>query len=300
MVPLPVIIDSDPGIDDCLALLLALASPELRLLAVTTAYGNTTLANATRNAAEILRRGGSALAPEPGADRPLARPLVTAAETHGASGLGWAALPPAAEVRPRPDALLRALQRAPEPVVLVTLGPLTNLAAALDAAPALVRSRVARHLAMAGNLAAAGNTTATSEFNAWCDPEAAARVHAAGLGTEWVGLDVTRKMVLTAHEVESLGGTGRRGWLRDALRQYVAFHREYERLDGCVVNDPLLVVELVRPGTLTLTEVPMEVVLTDGDERGRTAVRHGAAPARFATAVDADAALGLLRERVLR
>lgn len=300
MLPLPVIIDSDPGIDDCLALLLALASPELEVRAVTTVYGNTTLANATRNAAEILARGGSALRPEPGADRPLARPLVTAAETHGASGLGGAPLPPAPAVEARPGALLHALERQGGPVVLLTLGPLTNLAVALATAPDLVRSRVSRHLAMAGNLSAAGNTTPVSEFNAWCDPEAAARVHAAGLPTEWVGLDVTRKMVLTTQEVESLGGAGRRGWLRDALRQYVAFHREYEGLDGCVVNDPLLVAELVRPGTLTTTEVPMDIVLADGDERGRTAVRAGAAPARFATAADAAGALRLLRERVFQ
>ncbi|MFZ5624567.1 MAG: nucleoside hydrolase [Gemmatimonadota bacterium] len=298
---LPVIIDTDPGIDDCLAILLALASPEVDVRALTIVYGNTTLANATRNAREIARRARSDVAIHPGADRPLERPLEIAAETHGESGLGYAAVPAATRVTPNPLALLEALEHERRPVTLVSLGPLTNLALALRHDAALVRDRLAAHVAMAGNLRTAGNTTRYSEFNVWCDPEAAAEVHAAGLGTAWVGLDVTRRVVLDAHEVEALGSgepEEHRSWLRDALRFYVDFHRHREGLDGCVVNDPLLIAGLIRPGIIRYADVPMRVRLADDDERGRTAMDATGPAARCAVDVDAAAALDLLRERV--
>ncbi len=296
---IPVLLDTDPGIDDCLALLLACASPELEVRQVVTVFGNTTLGRTTRNAAEILRRAGSALRPGPGSDRPLARSLVTAEDTHGPSGLGHAAVPPEKPVSSDPLALYQALVAQQEPVVLVTLGPLTNLAHALRADAELVRRRVRRHLAMAGNLDAPGNTTAVSEFNAWCDPEAADLVARGGLSTEWVGLDVTRRLVLEAEAVERLDRDEHQRWLRDTLRFYVEFHREHEGLDGCVVNDPIPIAALLEPGLLTLEEVPLRVSLEEGERRGQTARMPGAPLARFATQVRADRVRRLLDERVL-
>src|SRR5207247_1959339 len=168
----PVVIDTDPGIDDMLALFLALASPELDVRGVTVAYGNTVIENRNRNPDESMRRAGKRITLGGGARRPLKRPLATAHETHGDSGLGYAALPPAGVILDFVKSLERLLADQRQPVTLVTLGPVTSLALALRSDPDLVRAKVGRHVAMIGNIAAQGNTTRYAEFNAWCDPEA--------------------------------------------------------------------------------------------------------------------------------
>lgn len=292
------IIDTDPGIDDCLALLLALASPELHVHAIVTVYGNTTLENATRNAREIVRRSGRTVSVVAGSPGPLERPLVTAAETHGDTGLGYASLPETEPVEPKPEALLEVLAQLEEPVTLVTLGPLTNLAVAIAADPVLVRTRIRRHLAMAGNLAARGNTTPHGEFNVWCDPEAADRVLRAHLGTQWVGLDVTRHLTLMAEDVERLKTTERDRWLRDALRFYVEFHRDFEDFDGCIINDPLVIAQLLTPGTVSFEEVGVRIHLGEGDDRGRVVAEEDGTPTAFATGARPAHAIELLGSRV--
>jgi purine nucleosidase len=300
--PLPVVIDSDPGIDDALALYLALNSPELDVCGISVSYGNTGAENAFRNAVEILRLGGKRVSLGVGARRPLKRALVVAQETHGESGLGHAAVPPAGVVLDFMRSLERLLALQPEPVTLVTLGPLTSLALALRSDPALVRAKVARHIAMAGALEAKGNTTKLSEFNAWCDPEALATVLAAELPTELVTLDVTRQLVLGAADVRRLGAaeTARARWLYDALRFYVEFHREYEGLDGCVVNDVLAIAALLDPQVLRFEPARIVVDLDDDERRGRTRIAPEGARALVARAVDVPRARVLLSERVFR
>lgn len=273
---IPIIIDTDPGIDDVVTLGLAARSPELEVLAVTTTYGNAALPATTRNAREVLRLAGrSDIRVRPGSDRPLVRPLVTAPETHGPSGVGYAPVAGPAPVEADPAVLADELVRAPGPLTLVTLGPLTNLARALDADPALVRRRVRRHLGMFGNIAERGNTNRWADFNAWCDPEAAARILAARLPTLMVGLDVTRRMTLSADEVERVAAVPDplASWLGQALRFYVEFHRRQERLDGCVVNDVLTVGELLSPGLLSAITLALAVDLDEGEHRGHTRER---------------------------
>ncbi len=269
---LPLVIDTDPGIDDSLALILAQRAA--RLLAVSASYGNTTLENSTRNARLVLERAGSRAPVFPGADRPLERALVTAKETHGPDGLGDHRLPPAEAVRPSPTAILDALRSAGGPVTLVTLGPLTNLALALRNDPAFLRSRVTRHVAMGGNIAAAGNSGGLAEFNVWCDPEAAAAVFAAGLGTELVGLDVTRRLVIPAAAVHKLAShrDADARWLGQLLGFYVRFHLEYEGLPGAVINDPLAVALALEPSWGTAQSVPLAVSLAEAAGRGETLV----------------------------
>ena len=271
----PVVIDTDPGIDDVLALLLAARWPRVDLRAVSAVYGNTTLDLAARNAHIALERGG---APDvlvlPGADRPLTRPLLTARETHGAEGLGdhEAPLPPPTFASP--GALRDALRAAREPVTLITLGPLTNLAHALRLDAALVRERVARHVMMGGAIAARGTASPDAEFNVWCDPEAAAEVFAAGLGTQMVGMDVTRGLVLPAAAVARLATNAdpEAQWLGRLLGFYVRFHEEYERLPGAIINDPLAVALAIEPGWGRADPMPVAVDRSDGPLRGRTAV----------------------------
>jgi len=304
LIPLPVVIDSDPGIDDCLALLLALKSPELDVRGISISYGNTVVEHAWRNAVEILRRAGQRRPLAVGARRPLKRPLVTARETHGDSGLGYAALPRAGSVLDFAKTLEQLLAAQPEPVTLVTLGPVTSLALALRREPDVVRAKVARHVAMAGCFRVKGNTTPHSEFNAWCDPEALDVVVRAGLGgggSELVPLDVTRQIVVTGEEVARLAQSPDDGerWLHDALRFYVEFHRRRERLDGCVVNDILPIAALIRPEVMTLRASHVAVILDDGDDRGRTRGDKEGAPIAVAEQVRPDVARQLLFERVL-
>ncbi|HEY3279912.1 MAG TPA: nucleoside hydrolase [Gemmatimonadales bacterium] len=299
--PLPIIIDTDPGIDDCLALQLALASPELDVRGLSISYGNTVVENAHRNAVEILRRAGRRVPLAVGARRPLKRQLAVALETHGASGLGYAELPPAGVILDFVKPLDRLLAAQSEPVTLVTLGPVTGLALALRAEPDLVRAKVARHIAMIGNLEAQGNTTPYSEFNAWCDPEALQIVLAAEIPTELVGLDVTRRLVLRGSEIERLGQTDddNARWLYDALRFYLEFHRRYDNLNGIVANDVLAIAPLIQPELLTFRDLRIKVDLEPGDNRGRTRVDPEGARARVATDVHPQLVRELWFARVL-
>ncbi|HEU5466879.1 MAG TPA: nucleoside hydrolase [Gemmatimonadales bacterium] len=299
--PLPVVIDTDPGIDDSLALLLALASPELDVRGISVSYGNTVVENAHRNAVEVVRRAGKRVPLAMGARRPLKRALAVALETHGTTGVGDAKVPPAGSVIDFMRPLEKLLAEQPEPVTLVTMGPITSLAVALKRAPEVVREKVSRHIAMIGNLEARGNTTPFSEFNAWCDPEALAQVLAAELPTDLVTLDVTRELVVTGSEVGALSRVEdpQAQWLSGALSFYHRFHQQYEGLDGCVVNDVLVIAALIDPSVLTFQPSRLAVSLEDGDERGRTQVDMEGWKARVATSVKTEAVRQMLFERVL-
>jgi len=291
MSAMPIVIDTDPGIDDVVALALALRSPELSVIAITTSYGNAPLEATTRNAHHLLDLLGRSDVPiHPGADRPLERDLVTAPETHGESGVGYAPVPPAAPVDPQPEVLIDVLADVDRPVILVTLGPLTNLAGAVERDPDLVRRRVGRHIGMFGNIHERGNTNRWADFNAWCDPEAADIVLRAGLDTVMVGLDVTRRLTFSRMAVSGYGESTDdvTRWLGQALRFYVEFHRRQERLDGCVVNDVLPVAELIEPRTLTLAQLSLIVDLAESEHRGHTREAAGGTPTAVALAVKTD------------
>jgi inosine-uridine nucleoside N-ribohydrolase len=297
--PLPIIIDTDPGIDDCLALLLALNSPELDVRAISISYGNTVVENAFRNAVEIIRRvkNSGRVTLGIGARRPLKRQLQVADDTHGPSGLGYADVPPAGVILDYVRPLERMLEEQAEPITLVTLGPVTSLALVLRGNPDLVRTKVARHVAMIGNVEAPGNQTRFSEFNAWCDPEALATVLAAEIPTEMIGLDVTRKLIMKGNEVERLAQHW--PWLYDALRFYVEFHKKQEGLDGAVINDVLAIAYLMQPDVLTFSDLRLSVDLDDGQRRGRTRLDPKGSFARVAMDVHPAPVRRMLFDRVL-
>ncbi len=287
--PIRVVIDTDPGIDDVVTLALAARSPELEIAAVTTTYGNATLGQTTRNARHVLDLAGRRdIVVRPGSARPLVRDLVTAPETHGETGVGYAPVPQTTAIAASRYVLLDVLAKETGTVTLVTLGPLTNLAHALQRDPVLVRRCVSLHIGMFGNLHERGNTNRWADFNAWCDPEATDQVLRAGLGTLMVGLDVTRRMTLSRTEVERLARSPDPlvAWLAQALRFYVEFHRKAERLDGCVVNDVLTIGELLGPGLLAFADVRLTADLDEGEHRGHTRERADAAPTKVALRVD--------------
>jgi inosine-uridine nucleoside N-ribohydrolase len=291
----PILIDCDPGHDDAIALLLALASPEVELLGVTTVAGNTTLERATANAIRVLDHVGlDDLAVAAGADRPLARELVTSAHVHGESGLDGPALPPPGR-EPHQlhavDFMAEAILAARRPVTLVPTGPLTNVASFLARHPRAA-ARVERIVLMGGAIAE-GNITPAAEFNVWTDPEAARFVFESGLGVTMIGLDVTHKALLTPADAERLRAAGRAGTLvAELLDFFLRFHRETYGMPGSPIHDAVAVAHVLRPGLVQTLERHAAVECASELCRGRTVVdvwRRGAAPPNARVAVDIDA-----------
>jgi inosine-uridine nucleoside N-ribohydrolase len=304
---IPVLVDCDPGQDDAIALLLALASPEVEVLGVTTVAGNQTIDKVTANALRVLELAGRADVPvAAGADQPLVGELVVAADAHGETGLDGPDLP---KPRSRPveqhavDFLAERLAASERPVTLVPLGPLTNVALLLAERPEAAW-RIERIVLMGGAIAE-GNMTPSAEFNVWVDPEAAAHVFASGLEVTMVGLDVTNRAVLTPEHADELRARGPVGKaVAEMLDFYGAFYREAYDHGGCPVHDALAVARVVRPELVTTRELHVQVDVSDGICRGRTVVdmrRRTVLPepnARVAVDVDVPGFVSLLLERL--
>jgi inosine-uridine nucleoside N-ribohydrolase len=305
--PIPVLIDCDPGQDDAIALLLALGSPELDVLGVTTVAGNQTVEKTTANALKVLQLARRADLPvAKGAERPLVRELVTAADAHGDSGLDGPDLPRSAQGPldiHAVDFLAGVMLRQPRAVTLVALGPLTNVALLLARHPDAAR-RLGRIVLMGGAIGP-GNMTAAAEFNIWVDPEAAHRVFSSGLDLTMVGLDVTNLAVLTAEHAEQLRGTGRVGAAVAAMLDfYRGFYEAAYEHGGCPVHDAVAIAHLIRPELLRTLDRHVEVDTSAGICRGRTVVdmrrrRVLAEPnAHVAVDIDGPAVVEFLLERL--
>jgi inosine-uridine nucleoside N-ribohydrolase len=305
-VAVPVLIDCDPGHDDAMAILLALASPEVEVLGITTVHGNQTLEKTTANALRVLELAGRADVPvAAGAERPLIREPATAPEVHGDSGLDGPDLPdatgaPVAEHAV--DFLAARLLGSPEPVTLVAVGPLTNVALLLARHPRAA-AKIERIVLMGGAIAE-GNVTPAAEFNIWVDPEAAARVFAGGLDVTMVGLDVTHKALLTAAHAERLRAAGRVGAFTADLHAFFSrFHADVYRWDGAPVHDAVAMAHVIRAGIVRTERRNVEIDCASELCRGRTVVdlwqRTGRAEnAHVGVDLDAEAFLDLLIERI--
>jgi purine nucleosidase/pyrimidine-specific ribonucleoside hydrolase len=321
--PRRVLIDTDPGVDDALALILALQSPELRVEAITTVSGNVPVDLATRNALTVLglfppeRRPPVAR----GAERPLARPLYTAAHVHGDDGLGGVSqlrladgrrrYPPADEALAPVDAvgcLHELIRRYPGELTLIALGPLTNVALALQRDPSLMR-QLAGLVVMGGAVGVPGNVTPVAEFNIYVDPEAAQQVFAAGLPLTLVGLDVTERVRLTA---ELLEARVRRldaplvRFIADCTAHTVQFSTRVERPAGMAMHDPLAVgvaidASLVRTLPLAVqveTRGEYTTGMTVADRRPLRPDLKAPPNAQVALEVDGDRFLELFLQRI--
>ena len=268
----PILIDCDPGHDDAIAILLALASPEVELRGVTTVAGNQTLDKTTRNALKILELAGRTDIPvAAGADRPLTRTLRTAAHVHGESGLDGPDLPePSA--RPADVDAVDLLAELIEPgVVLVPTGPLTNVALLLQRHPD-VRDRLDRIVWMGGAIAE-GNVTPAAEFNAFVDPEAAAVVFASGIDLTMIGLDVTHQALFTPAHAERLRGTGAAGRTVAELADFfLEFHRRLYRFDGAPIHDAVAVAHVIDPTLVETLRCNVAIETQSQHCDGRTVV----------------------------
>jgi pyrimidine-specific ribonucleoside hydrolase len=273
---IPFILDCDPGHDDALALLVGLARPELRLLAVTTVAGNAGLPETTRNALRVLTLLGRTDIPvAAGAAGPLMRPLHVADNVHGASGLEGADLPEPA-FAPRPEGaieLIRAtLEASSEPVTIAAVGPLTNIALLVRTHPELLE-RVASIRVMGGAITE-GNTTASAEFNIWQDPEAARIVFDCGRPITLMTLDTTHQALFRAADVERLEGLGTRvaTVFADLLRFFGRFHAQRYGWDGSPIHDAVTVAHLAVPDLVRTVAYRVDVETTSELTRGRTVV----------------------------
>ena len=299
----PILIDCDPGHDDAIALMLAVASPELDLRAITTVAGNTTLDKTTANAIRVLDLLGVDTPVAAGADRPLVRDLVVAEYVHGPSGLDGPTLrAPSREAEPRPavELLADAISASDHPVTIVPIGPLTNIALLLAVYPHLTE-RIDRVVLMGGSMGQ-GNVTPSAEFNIYVDPEAAHRVFSSGIDVTMIGLDVTHHALLTPDAAARLASGGP---VSRFVADLFAFFSRTETGGagrGAPIHDAVAVAHLVWPDLVTTEQRDVKIDLGD-QGRGRTIVDRrprskSEGPVRVATAIDGARFTDLLVERI--
>lgn len=287
---LPVILDVDTGIDDALALAYAAGTAGIDLVAVTTVAGNVDVYQATDNTRNVLSLLGREDVPvHRGATRPLARPHRAATHVHGADGLGGANLPASArpvDATPGPATIVRLARERPGEMTLVAVGPLTNLAIALNVEPR-VAELIPRVVVMGGAYHVPGNVTPHAEFNAWEDPEAAAQIFGAGFADlTLIGLDVTMRVGLQRDVWRRLGLLSDRSAPADLALRVARWSFEDQGLRQMYLHDPLAVAVALDPALVTTEPTTVEV-LTSGPEDGRTRP-NGAGPSKVARGVDVD------------
>lgn len=290
--PTPLIVDTDPGVDDAVALVLALRSPEVDVRAVVAAFGNVGRDRTVDNARRLLALAGRPDVPvAAGASRPLVhdRP-VRAAEVHGEDGLGGLAhtLPAPVPLDPRPgvDVMADVLRAATAPVTLAAIGPLTDTALLLATHPELA-GRIGRIVVMGGSTGA-GNITGAAEFNVFADPEAAHRVLTqAEVPVTLVPLDLTMRCAVDGPRLARLAAGDAVCARLDALIEpYRGWYRRTRGIDGVPLHDSVALLEAIVPGTLHTTPIPMQVACELGPARGATVPDHGRSGAPMSPPID--------------
>jgi len=309
MTPRRIIIDTDPGIDDAMAIFYALASPELDVVGLTTVFGNADVDTCTDNAIRILDIAGRPDIPvAKGAARPLAMPYRGPADfVHGANGLADLPLEPVSRAVHPLDAahfIIDTVRAAPGEITLVPIGPLTNIALAMLLDPELPQL-LAGMVIMGGNAFVPGNASPAAEANILNDPEAADLVFGADCDIVMCGLDVTERTVVTTAQIEAIdpGANARAAFATLILPYYRDFHRSHGGPDGIHVHDSTCISYLVAPEHYRSVQHPVRVDTAHGVGRGRTwpSLRHSLdsgpwadrRPVTILTEVDAAAVVAL-------
>ncbi|AWI85420.1 nucleoside hydrolase [Alloyangia pacifica] len=267
------IIDTDPGVDDALAILYAAAHPQIELLGLTTVFGNVTVQQATRNALYLVERAGLDIPVAEGASKPMQLPPFTPSHhVHGPEGFGH--LPEMAPKGTKIDEsaaefLVRMARAHKGELVLCPIGPITNVADAIALDPEFARN-LREIVFMGGALDARGNITPYAEANTYHDPHALDIVLQSGAEIRMIGLDVTMEVLLTAEDFEELERRDPEhgAFLREMSHFYLEFYRTVGA-EGCGLHDPLAVMACVMPGLVGLEHTAVDVVL-EGPEIGRT------------------------------
>lgn len=271
-----IIIDTDPGVDDALTFLLALASPEIQLEALTSVHGNIGIEKTTRNALAVLELANASHIPVArGCSLPLISPLSESGDAvHGTSGIGNSNLP---EPKSQPvkqhavDYLIERTSAEPNEISIFPIGPLTNIALAIRQEP-LFAKNVKELVIMGGAIRAGGNATPLAEFNIHADPHAAHIVFHSGIPITLIPLDATYKCLLTSADVERLNKINSpvARFVRDATAVYMNFYKNYEGFEGCALHDPLTLATIIAPELLTLEEHYVDVDISGGISTGNT------------------------------
>jgi len=309
MCPLPIIIDCDPGVDDAIAILLALASPELDILGITTVAGNVPLPLTQSNARKICELVNRRDIPiYAGCPRPMLRSLHTAEEIHGKTGLEGVTLPePTLPLQHQHGVqfLIETLLAAKEPITLATLGPLTNVAIALIQAPQIAEH--IREIVMMGGAITQGNVTPSAEFNIYVDPHAAEVVFASGLPTTLLSLDVTHQVLTSPDRLAVLRGikTPVGQVVADLLSHYGRLDGDRHDLPGGPLHDPNVIAYLLRPHLYEGKRGHISVETSSPLTLGRTVVDWWGSHLEHSTVhiietADADGFYELLVERIQR
>ncbi len=271
-----IIIDTDPGVDDALTFLLALASPEIQLEALTTVQGNVTIEKATRNALSVLELAKASHIPVvQGCSHPLIKtPHNSGEAVHGTSGIGEAVLP---EPKLKPlaghaiDYLIERVLAEPNTLSIFPIGPLTNIALAIRKEPRFAKA-VKELVIMGGAIRAGGNITPLAEFNINEDPHAAHVVFNSGIPITLIPLDATYKCLLTADDVERLNKIDSpiARFVRDATATYMDFYLKYEGFKGCALHDPLTLAVILAPEIFSFEDHYVDVDISGGVSTGKT------------------------------
>ena len=273
-----IILDTDPGIDDAMAILFAEAHPEIELIGITTVYGNATIDNGTQNALYLKQKFGMNALVAKGTDKPLVRdPVGATVIVHGETGFGDVKAPSALDVseieKPAYQFIIDSVRAEPGEITLVAVGPLTNLALALEAAPDIV-DLVKEVVIMGGAFGEndhRGNVTPFAEANIHDDPHAADKVFTASWPVTVIGLDVTEESFFTAQYLDELrddaGEVGQFIW--DVSRYYLKFYSEKVGMEGCHVHDPSAIAYAIQPSLFECRSGAIRVV-TDGPAEGMT------------------------------
>jgi purine nucleosidase len=282
-----VIIDTDPGVDDSIAILLALRSPELKVEAITPVCGNVPLELTLPNALRLVEIAGRTDVPvAPGASHPLTRRLVTAKSAHGNNGMAGVEFPAPTTKPSRESAneiISRIVRETPGEITIVALGPLTNIATVLRADPEI--AEMIRGIAIMGGSLSGGNVSPSAEFNFYVDPEAARIVFDSHIPLTMVGLDVTRKVLLHEDHVKLLEAA--KNPISQAagrlMRATIERLRDSRNPPAMAMHDPLTVASLIDPSILTLRDYYVEIEtsgeLTAGESVGyQRAPMHKSAP----------------------
>jgi purine nucleosidase len=283
----PFLIDTDTASDDAVALVMALRHPGVRVEAITVVAGNVPCDQGVQNALYTVELCGATTPVHPGASQPLARPLETAQLVHGRDGMGDLGLPLSGR-RPAPgdavDVILATAERHAGALTLVTLGPLTNVARALQRAPELAQ-QVARCVAMGGTGSGPGNVTPLAEYNVWVDPEAARIVFESALPVTLVGWDIScASAVIDAATAARLRAIDTRlaRFAVDIQRSVDEFAKRVSGLAGFDLPDPVAMAVALEPGIARSVRRRVRVATGDGPDRGATTLE----PAEAGTGVE--------------
>jgi purine nucleosidase len=268
-----IILDCDPGHDDALAIMLAVASPELEVLGITTTYGNVALEHTTRNALSILELIGSGVPVFAGASRPLVRERISAEFVHGKSGLDGPELPApgrSQEATRAAEFIIQSVLDRPHEVTLCPVGAMTNVALAMRLEPRIVP--LIQEIVLMGGSTELGNWTPAAEFNMLCDPHAARILFESGARVTMFGLNVTHEALALPAHIAAIRANGNRSSIVAAeLLEFfrIAYHQRYG-YDGPALHDPCVIAYLIQPELFTLEAMHVAVDTNEGPSFGRT------------------------------